>query len=374
MIKRKLEKIILEELYKGKAIIIKGARQVGKTTFLKSMLSSCNNTIWLNADESDVRALFETPSSTILKAIIGNNKVLVIDEAQRISDIGLKLKLITDNISGLQLIATGSSSFELSNEINEPLTGRKWEHCLYPLSFAEMVAENGLLEEKRMLSHRLIYGYYPEVVNSHGIERKVLKELSEDYLYKDILRLDLIKKSDKLVKLLQALAFQVGSQVSYNELAQTIGISSATVETYIDLLEKCFIVFRLGSFSRNLRNELKSSKKIYFYDNGIRNAIIANFSPVEMRNDIGVLWKNFVISERMKFNSYSERFCNSWFWRTAQQQEIDYIEEKGGLLTAFEFKYNSLKRVKMPITFSKAYPDAKFLVVSPENIEAFLLG
>lgn len=214
MIKRKLEKIILEELYKGKAIIIKGARQVGKTTLLKSMLSSCNNTIWLNADESDVRALFETPSSTILKAIIGNNKVLVIDEAQRISDIGLKLKLITDNISGLQLIATGSSSFELSNEINEPLTGRKWEHCLYPLSFAEMVAENGLLEEKRMLSHRLIYGYYPEVVNSHGIERKVLKELSEDYLYKDILRLDLIKKSDKLVKLLQALAFQVGSQVS----------------------------------------------------------------------------------------------------------------------------------------------------------------
>lgn len=374
MIKRKLEKIILEELYKGKAIIIKGARQVGKTTLLKSMLSSCNNTIWLNADESDVRALFETPSSTILKAIIGNNKVLVIDEAQRISDIGLKLKLITDNISGLQLIATGSSSFELSNKINEPLTGRKWEHCLYPLSFAEMVAENGLLEEKRMLSHRLIYGYYPEVVNSHGIERKVLKELSEDYLYKDILRLDLIKKSDKLVKLLQALAFQVGSQVSYNELAQTIGISSATVETYIDLLEKCFIVFRLGSFSRNLRNELKSSKKIYFYDNGIRNAIIANFSPVEMRNDIGALWENFVISERMKFNSYSERFCNSWFWRTAQQQEIDYIEEKGGLLTAFEFKYNSLKRVKMPITFSKAYPDAKFLVVSPENIEAFLLG
>lgn len=373
MITRSIETEIQNELGKGKAIVILGARQVGKTTLLKEMFKEREQILFLNGDESDVRAMLEHPTSTALKAIIGDKKTLIIDEAQRITDIGLKLKIIIDNIHDVQVIATGSSSFELANKINEPLTGRKWEHKMFPLSFTELVRNNGLLEEKRMLRHRLVYGGYPDVVMNEGQEKKILKELSEDYLYKDILAFDKIQKSDKLVKLLQALALQTGSQVSYNELGQICGLSSGTVESYIDILEKCYIVFRLGSFSRNLRNELKSSRKIYFYDNGIRNAIIANFNPVDLRNDIGALWENYIVSERIKANSYNGRFCNSWFWRTAQQQEVDYLEEEDGKLSAFEFKYNPKRAARAPLTFTKAYPEAGFKVITPDNVEDFLL-
>ena len=373
MIQRSIETEIQNELGKGKAIVILGARQVGKTTLLKEMFKEREQILFLNGDESDVRAMLEHPTSTALKAIIGDKKTLIIDEAQRITDIGLKLKLIIDNIPGVQVIATGSSSFELANRINEPLTGRKWEHRMFPLSFGELVGQNGLLEEKRMLRHRLVYGTYPDMVVNEGEERRILKELSEDYLYKDILAFDKIKKSDRLVKLLQALAFQVGSQVSYNEIGQICGLSGGTVENYIDILEKCYIVFRLGSFSRNLRNELKSSRKIYFYDNGIRNAIIANFNPMDLRNDTGALWENFIVSERVKANSYNARFCNSWFWRTAQQQEVDYLEEEDGKLSAYEFKYNPKRAARAPITFTKSYPEASFKVITPDNIEEFLL-
>lgn len=373
MITRSIETEIQNELGKGKAIVILGARQVGKTTLLKEMFKEREQILFLNGDESDVRAMLEHPTSTALKAIIGDKKTLIIDEAQRITDIGLKLKIIIDNIPDVQVIATGSSSFELANKINEPLTGRKWEHKMFPLSFTELVRNNGLLEEKRMLRHRLVYGGYPDVVMNEGQEKKILKELSEDYLYKDILAFDKIQKSDKLVKLLQALALQTGSQVSYNELGQICGLSSGTVESYIDILEKCYIVFRLGSFSMNLRNELKSSRKIYFYDNGIRNAIIANFNPVDLRNDIGALWENYIVSERIKANSYNGRFCNSWFWRTAQQQEVDYLEEEDGKLSAFEFKYNPKRAARAPLTFTKAYPEAGFKVITPDNVEDFLL-
>ncbi len=373
MIKRSIEREIREDIGKGKAIIILGARQVGKTTLLKEMFGGRDSVLFLNGDEADVRAMFENPTSTALKAVIGDAETVIIDEAQRIADIGLKLKLIIDNIPDVQVIATGSSSFELANRINEPLTGRKREHRMFPLSFAELAGHNGLLEESRMLKHRLIYGTYPDVVVNEGQEKKILKELSEDYLYKDILSFDKIQKSDKLVRLLQALAFQVGSQVSYNEIGQICGMSGGTVENYIDILEKCYIVFRLGSFSRNLRNELKASRKIYFYDNGIRNAIIANFNPVDLRNDTGALWENFIISERVKANSHIGRFCNSWFWRTAQQQEVDYIEEEDGRLSAYEFKYNPNRKAKAPLTFTRAYPDAVFKVITPENIGDFLL-
>ena len=249
MITRSIETEIQNELGKGKAIVILGARQVGKTTLLKEMFKEREQILFLNGDESDVRAMLEHPTSTALKAIIGDKKTLIIDEAQRITDIGLKLKIIIDNIPDVQVIATGSSSFELANKINEPLTGRKWEHKMFPLSFTELVRNNGLLEEKRMLRHRLVYGGYPDVVMNEGQEKKILKELSEDYLYKDILAFDKIQKSDKLVKLLQALALQTGSQVSYNELGQICGLSSGTVESYIDILEKCYIVFR----SRHVR-------------------------------------------------------------------------------------------------------------------------
>ena len=247
-----------------------GARQVGKSTLLSNLFGAQKDVLWLNGDESDVRDLFENISSTRLKAIIGQNKLVVIDEAQRIKDIGLKLKLITDQIEGVQVIATGSSSFDLANKVNESLAGRKRQIQMYPMMFSEMVDELGYLEEKRMIPHRMVFGYYPEVVTSPGNEKIVLKELCDSVLYKDILSLDSINKPDKLQRLLQALAYQVGSQVSYNEIGRLVGLDSKTVERYIDILEKIFVIFRLNSFSRNLRNELKTSRKIYFWDNGIR--------------------------------------------------------------------------------------------------------
>lgn len=373
MIARLLENIIQTKLNKGKAIILMGARQVGKTTLLKNIFSSNADILWLNGDETDVQSMFDNMTSSRLKAIIGNKKVIVIDEAQRISDIGLRLKLITDQIPDVQLIATGSSSFELANKINEPLTGRKWEYRMYPISFQEMVEHHGLIEEKRMVPHRLIYGYYPDVITNQGNEKEILKQLSDSYLYKDILMWEQVKKPDKLTKLLQALAFQVGSQVSYSELGQISGLDGKTVEKYIILLEQAYVIFRLGSFSRNLRNELKNSRKIYFVDNGIRNALIANFSQIESRNDIGALWENFLVSERVKKNNYHNTWANSWFWRTKQQKEIDYIEEQDAQISTFEFKWNLNAKYKTPIQFLEAYPNSTFSVIHNENVESFLL-
>lgn len=374
MINRILKNTVHSKLNHGKAIILMGARQVGKTTLVKELFKSSDEMIWLNGDELDVQNLFENVSATRLRLIFGTKKYVVIDEAQRIKDIGLKLKLITDELPEIQLIATGSSSFNLANEVNEPLTGRKWEYKMYPLSFAEMVQHHGLLDEKRLLRHRLVYGYYPDVVTNPGNEKEILKQLSDSYLYKDILMWEQIKKPEKLIKLLQAIAFQIGSQVSYSELAQLCGLDSKTVEKYIVLLEQCYVIFRLGSFSRNLRNELKNSKKIYFYDNGIRNAIIADFSLTESRSDIGALWENYILSERQKKLDYDGIWCNRWFWRTTDQKEIDYVEEGDGKIHAFEFKWNSLSKYKMPKQFVDNYSGSAFSVVSPENMEEFLLG
>lgn len=372
MIKRDLSEIILKRLNSNKAIIIKGARQVGKTSLLKALFENKDDVMWLNADEIDVRSLFETVSSTKLKAIIGNKKFLIIDESQRIKDIGLKLKLIADEIPQVQIIATGSSSFELSQNVNEPLTGRKLEYQLFPFSFKEMCKEHGLIEEKRMLSHRLVYGYYPDIVVNQGNEIELIKLLADSYLYKDISQFDRINKHDKIVKLLQALAFQVGSQVSFNELGQICALDSKTVEKYIIILEQAFIIFRLPSFSRNLRNELKSSRKIYFYDNGIRNAVIANFSDITSRLDAGALFENFIISERMKHNAYSAKAPHTYFWRTKTQQEIDYIEEWNGHLTAFEIKWNDKAKAKEPKIFKEKYANSSFEVITPNNMEDFL--
>ncbi|GHU77222.1 ATPase [Spirochaetia bacterium] len=328
-----------------------GARQVGKTTLLKTLFENADDALFLNGDESDVQTLFKNASSTKFKNIFGGKKYIVIDEAQRIKDIGLKLKLITDQIPDVQLIATGSSSFDIANQTNESLTGRKWEYHLYPLSFAEMAAHHGLLDEKRLLSQRLVYGYYPDVVNHPGDEKEILKQLTDSYLYKDIFVWDKIKKSDKLVKLLQALAYQVGSQVSYSEVGQICGLDTKTVEKYIVLLEQCFVIFRLGSFSRNLRNELKHSKKIYFYDTGVRNAIIADFSLAETRRDIGALWENFLVAERQKYLAYNQLIRNIWFWRTVDQKEIDYLEEGDGAIQAFEFKWSPTAKHKIQNNF-----------------------
>lgn len=372
MVVRELENIIKKRLNTGKAIVILGARQVGKTTLLKILFGNSNEVLWLNGDEMDVQSLFSAISATRLKAIFGNNKTVIIDEAQRIHDIGLRMKLITDQIPEVQLVVTGSSAFELANSLNEPLTGRKWEYKLYPISFGEMVKHHGLLEEKRLLSHRMVYGYYPDVINNTGVEKEILKQLSDSYLYKDLLLLEQIKKSEGLIKLLQGLALQLGAQVSYNELSQLCGLDAKTVEKYIVLLEQAFIIFRLGSFSRNLRNELKKSRKIYFYDNGIRNALIVNFNQIENRTDTGALWENFLVSERIKYLAYSQKWVNYWYWRTKEQQEIDFIEEADGQLFAYEFKWNPLAKVKKPTSFTQAYPAAQFKVIHRDNFESFL--
>jgi len=373
MIGRVLEKTIKSKLYSGKAIVLLGARQVGKTTLLKTIFGTSDEVFWLNGDEIDVQALFAAISATRLKAIFGDKKIIIIDEAQRIHDIGLRMKLITDQIPEVQLVVTGSSSFELANKLNESLTGRKWEYKMFPLSFGEMVAHHGLLEEKRLLPHRMVYGYYPDVVNHAGIEKEILKQLSNSYLYKDVLLLEQIKKPEGLIKLLQGLAYQIGSQVSYNELSQLTGLDAKTVEKYIEVLEQTYIVFRLGSFSRNLRSELKKSRKIYFYDNGIRNALIANFNQVELRTDVGALWENFMVSERMKFTHYAQKWPNSWYWRTKEQKEIDYIEEQEGVLTAFEFKWNPDAKHKTPKLFLETYPGSEFRIIHQDNLEDFLM-
>jgi predicted AAA+ superfamily ATPase len=374
MIKRTLETTIQSRLFKNKAIILMGPRQVGKTTLIKTLFNDRDDILWLNGDEQDVRDLFENISSTRLKAIIGTNKIVVIDEAQRISDIGIKLKLITDQIKDVQLVATGSSSFELANLINEPLTGRKWEYKLLPVSFEEMSNQNGLLEEKRMLQQRMIYGYYPEIVTNPGNEKELLAQLADSYLYRDILTLDKVKKTDKIIRLLQALAFQIGSEVSYNELAQLCGLDSKTVEKYVTLLEQSYIIFRLGSFSSNLRNELRYSRKIYFTDNGIRNAVLGNFTQLESRTDAGALFENFAISERMKLLAYHNPFSHSWFWRTTAKQEIDYIEQIDGKMSAFEFKWNPKKKASAPSMFEKNYPNVPFKVINRDNIEDFVIS
>jgi len=373
MIARILEKNIKTKFFKGKAIILLGPRQVGKTTLLKKMATNLKDTLWLNADNFEVQTLFETPSSSRFKAIIKKHKVLIIDEAQNIKDIGLKLKIITDELKEVQLIATGSSAFDLSNELNEPLTGRKFEYQMYPISFEEMAAYHGFLEELSLLKHRIVYGYYPDVVVNQGEEKDILKLLADSYLFKDILIWNKIKKSDKIIKLLQALAFQIGNQVSYNELGKIVGLNSETVESYIELLEKSFIIYRLGTFSRNLRTELKKTRKIYFTDNGIRNAVIGNYNPLELRNDKGALWENFIIGERKKYLAYHNIYVNSYFWRTTAQQEIDYIEERDGKIYAFEFKWSSHKKAKISKTFLKAYPNAIIKIITPENFEEFIL-
>jgi len=374
MIKRILQDKIISKLSLKKAIFIFGPRQTGKTTLLKQMFDKNNPDIfWINADKLPDRMLLEQEDITNFLSFLGDKKFLIIDEAQRIKNIGLKLKIIYDE-TGIQIVATGSSSFDLANKINEPMTGRKLMYRLYPFSFEELAMEFGVFEEYKNLQTRLIYGSYPDIVLNEGHQRELLQNLVSSYLYKDILEWDLIKNSDRLVKLLKALAFQVGNQISYNEIGQLIGASSRTVENYIDLLEKTFVIYRLHSFSRNHRNELKKSKKIYFYDNGVRNALINNFNLPESRNDMGSLWENYIITERIKYTEYHQIYTNRYFWRTKNKQEIDYIEERDGKLYAYEFKWSKHKKPKLPPAFLKSYPGAETKIITPENYIDFIYG
>lgn len=366
-ISRIMSDIIAKKLHSGKAIVLIGARQVGKTTLLKECLKGQENVLWMNGDNLDTRTLMANITVERYRSMLGKNDIVVIDEAQRIEDIGLKSKLLTDNFPDVQLIITGSSSLDLANKVNEPLTGRKWEYRLFPLSYGELAAHYGTMQEWQKLPLRLVFGSYPDVVCNPGNEREVLNNLTESYLYKDVLVWERIKRPDKVVRLLQALAFQVGSEVSANELSRMVELDRATVEKYITLLEQAQVIFRLGAFSRNLRTEIKTGRKIYFYDNGIRNALIGNLSPIDMRADIGILWENYMVSEMLKKNSYDLTFAKPYFWRTTQQQEVDYIEECDGRMKAYEFKWSPTKKAKISKTFLGAYPDVEVKTITREN-------
>jgi len=369
MYTRTLESRIKEKIHSGKAIVIVGARQVGKTTLLKSILEGLDY-LFLDADDPTIRSLLSNPNTEQIRTILGDHKTVFLDEAQRINGIGLTLKIITDQFKHVQLFVSGSSSFDLGNVLNEPLTGRKWEYEMFPISWEEYETKIGFVNSEQQLENRLLYGFYPDVINNQGNEKETLKNLVNSYLYRDILAFSDIRKPEVLEKLLQALALQMGSEVNYNELSLTIGINKLTVQKYIDILEKGFIVFRLNSFSRNLRNEIKQNRKIYFYDNGIRNMIIGNFKPFELRVDKGALWENFLVSERLKQNTYKQTFAKMYFWRTKQQQEIDFVEEYNGQICGYEFKWNS-KRINFPKNFTETYNAGTFLI-SRENFREFV--
>ncbi len=372
MVIRNLQQLIEGSFYKRKAILVFGARQVGKSTLIDQLLKK-KDYLYLNGDDADVREILTNATSTRLKTITNNKTIVFIDEAQRIPDIGLTLKIFTDRLKQVQVIATGSSAFELTAQVNEPLTGRKFEFMLYPLSFNEMVQHHGLIEEKRLLEQRMIYGYYPEIVSSAGNEKRLLKLLANSYLYKDLLMLEQVKKPLILSKLLKALALQLGSEVNYQEIAQLVDSDYKTVDKYIDLLEKAFVVFRLPALNRNVRNEIKKGKKVYFYDCGIRNAVLNNFKLLSERTDTGALWENYIISERIKFISNREQEAEHYFWRTTQQQEIDLIEETADGMTAYEFKWSKNAKARFSSTFTTNYSATSYTVITPDNMEDFLL-
>lgn len=339
----------------GKAILLIGARQVGKSTLIRSILAAHEPYLFLDGDDFSVQQLLTQPNTAQLNRIIGNKQIVFIDEAQRINNIGITAKIITDQFPHVQLILSGSSALEPNNQLNEPLTGRKWEYQLFPVSIGELQQSVGFLATEQQIENRIIYGMYPDVLNHVGQEQEVLQNLVNSYLYKDVLALSGIKKPDVLHKLTQALALQIGNEVSYNELSQLLGVNKETVSHYIDLLEKTCVLFRVNPFSRNIRNEIKTNRKIYFYDNGLRNALIANFNSLDLRKDKGALWENFLIAERIKYLHYHKIYAKTYFWRTTQGQEIDWIEEKDGVVTAYEFKWQSKKNLKLPQSFLSTY-------------------
>ena len=374
MIRRTIQNAIEQSLFKGKAIMIYGARQVGKTTLIMAIQQeTAVPSIYLNCDEPDIRRSLSDKTSTELKMLIGNNQLVLIDEAQRVGTIGLTLKLLIDTAPDIQVIATGSSAFELSSRIEEPLTGRKREFRLYPFSLTELGQTYSPLEVRRIVERCMIFGLYPEIINAPEAAETALREIVRSYLYKDMLALQQIRNSEALERLVQSIALQVGNEVSYNELARQVGVDKKTIESYLRVLEQSFIIFRLGSFSRNLRNELKKSRKIYFVDTGMRNAVINNLNPPDLRSDVGGLWENFVIAERMKRNHNQGRFPNAYFWRSHQKQEIDYLEELNGALSGYEIKWRE-KKFKVPSEFSAAYPDCPVSLVNRENMTEFVQG
>lgn len=343
---------------------------MGKTTLVKTVVAQ-SDYLFFDGDDPTVRALLNQPNTEQIGRILGRCKIVFIDKAQRIEGIGLTLKIITDQFKDVQLLVSGSSSFDLANALNEPLTGRKWEYQMYPVSWEEFEDKVGYLKAEQQLENRLLYGFYPDVLNNPGDERQILKQLVDSYLYKDVLTYANLRKPDVLEKLVRALAFQVGSEVNYTELSQIVGVNKNTIASYIDILEKGYVVFKLESFSRNLRNEIKKNKKVFFFDTGIRNALIGDFNGMDLRQDKGALWENFLIAEGLKPNAYKNSYAKMYFWRTTQQQEVDLVEESEGAISGFEFKWQMNKRVRLPKTFINAY-EADSMIVDRSNFRDFV--
>ncbi len=365
---RDIQHQIQKNLYKGKVIVIYGARRVGKTTLAKQLLKEYPQSKYINCELLQNKTALETTNSEKLKDIIGNHRLVILDEAQSILNIGLVLKIIIDTFPETQVIATGSSSFDLASEISEPLTGRTRKFILYPFSLNEISQVYSQTDINARIDNILRFGLYPEVYDKNEDDSiEELNDISSSYLYKDVLQYQNIKKPNLIIDLLRALALQVGSEVSLHELAKLLKQNSHTVLRYIELLEKSFVIFRLHAFSRNLRNEISKNQKIYFYDLGIRNSLIQNFNPLSLRNDIGGIWENFCIVERMKYLENNRKFVNKYFWRTYNQKEIDYIEEHSGMLHTYEFKFTTDKKVSIPKEFINSYPEHSFKLITPGN-------
>ncbi len=375
MIERIIKQLAKQRMSPQKAIIIIGPHRVGKTALLH-MLSNetIKNTLFMNCDEPGIRQKLNYTTATELKAETSGFNLILIDEAQRVQNIEMTLKLLVDIFPGKQVVVTSSTALGLSDSPNGTLTGRKYEYTMLPISAEELIAHHGKDIERRLLERRLVYGSYPEVVNHAGDECEALTNLSGSNLYKDIFAFQDVRKPEIIEQLLQALALRIGSEVSYNELGCLIGLNSQTVRRYIDFLEKSFIVFHLSSFNRDVQGELKKSHKIYFWDNGIRNAILGDFKPINLRQDIGALWENYLVVERLKHHSYSQFNGKCYFWRTKQQQEIDYLEDIDGELRTYEFRWDSTKHPKLTATFSKNYPNHTYAVINPDNYQEFVTG
>ena len=370
MITRTITQNLVADCDNKKAIVVIGPRQVGKTTLIQKIVEG-KKTLFLNGDDPQTRLQLATANFQFLLQLVTDYDTIVIDEAQRIENIGVAVKMLIDAKLNKQFILTGSSSLDLGNQINEPLTGRKWEHQLFPLSWSEIKNHYSFANAYARLEEFLIYGMYPEVVTETNKQKRLL-QLSGSYLYQDILELVNIKKPDLLMKLLNALALQLGSEVSYNELAKILGVDRMTVINYIDLLEKVYVIFRLHPFSTNQRNEITAKPKIYFYDNGIRNAIIGLFNPLQSRQDVGALFENFFISEKMKQLKYKGFYGKTHYWRNMQQAEIDFIEINEGEISAFEIKYNPNKKVTFTKSFTERYHPKETLVVNKDNFWEYL--
>ncbi|MEI8321181.1 MAG: ATP-binding protein [Alphaproteobacteria bacterium] len=375
---RTLQKLVEKQLYKEKVIIIYGARRTGKTTLCKTILANAaekgKKTKYLNCELLSVNQELSTSNEIVLKNYLGNLDLVVLDEAQHIENIGLVLKILVDTYPEIQVIATGSSSFDLANKTGEPLTGRARKFILYPLSIQELHSQYDQFQLNSYLDKILRFGLYPSVFQASEEDAPMeLEEIASNYLYKDILSFEKVKSSETLSQLLQLLALQLGNEVSYNEIGTQLGLDSATVKRYIDLLEKCFVVFKLRSLNRNPRNEIKKGRKIYFYDLGIRNSLIRNYNHLKLRNDEGALWENFCIIERMKYNQTQNRLVNSYFWRNINKQEVDYIEEADGEMKGFEFKFSPHTKMRSTKTFLENYTPSTIQRVDQSNYLSFLM-